>query len=149
MENIIHSNALYQISEILKYVDDSLKNKIPEKFINYIESNKSKDYNWEIDTNLPLEEQDLLQPTKEILTVIYRNYICNNSEREELDKVLNENEINYQNELREKYNPDNIFKKRNKNIEPEQVENDTTSIVVYKESFFKKILSKIKLFFHK
>ena len=149
MENIIHSNALYQISEILKYVDDNLKNKIPEKFINYIESNKSKDYNWEIDTNLPLEEQDLLQPTKEILTVIYRNYICNNSEREELDKVLNENEINYQNELREKYNPDNIFKKRNKNIEPEQVENDTTSIVVYKESFFKKILSKIKLFFHK
>lgn len=149
MENIIHSNALYQISEILKYVDDNLKNKIPEKFINYIESNKSKDYNWEIDTNLPLEEQDLLQPTKEILTVIYRNYICNNSEREELDKVLNENEINYQNELREKYNPDNIFKKRNKNIEPEQVENETTSIVVYKESFFKKILSKIKLFFHK
>ena len=146
MDIIIHSNALYQISEILKYVDDSLKNKIPEKFINYIESNKSKNYNWEIDTTLPLEQQELLQPTKEILTIIYRNYICNDNEKKELDKILNENEIKYQNELREKYNPDDIFKIKRKN---EQIENETTELVVYKESFFKKILSKIKLFFHR
>lgn len=147
MENTIYSNSLYQISEILKYVDENLKTKIPDNLFNYIELNKSKEYNWKIDTTLPLEKQDLLQTTKELLTVIYRNYICNDIEREALDKVLNENEIKYQNELREKYSPDNIFKNKTQNIETEKVE--STSMVLYKESFFSKILRKIKLLFHK
>ena len=114
MQDIQFSNALYQVSEILNYDEDkdSIKEKIPKQIISYIESNKSKDYNWTIDNTASLEKQNLLQTTKEILTVLYRNYICNNDEREELDRALMENEIRYQNELKEKYNPDNIFKKR-------------------------------------
>ena len=114
MQDIQFSNALYQVSEILNYDEDkdSIKEKIPKQVISYIESNKSKDYNWTIDNTASLEKQNLLQTTKEILTVLYRNYICNNDEREELDRALMENEIRYQNELKEKYNPDNIFKKR-------------------------------------
>ncbi len=145
MQDTIYSNALYQISEILNYVEKDLINKIPENLINYINQNKSKDYDWKIDTNLPLEKQELLQKTKEILTVIYRDYMCNASEREELDKTLNKNELKYQNELREKYNPDNLFKKREKKIYSEQVESEDTSMVVYKQSLFRKILNKIKL----
>ena len=114
MQDIQFSNALYQVSEILNNDEDkdSIKEKIPKQIISYIESNKSKDYNWTIDNTASLEKQNLLQTTKEILTVLYRNYICNNDEREELDRALMENEIRYQNELKEKYNPDNIFKKR-------------------------------------
>ena len=92
MQDIQYSNALYQVSEVLKYVEEDLKEKIPKQFINYIESNKSKEYNWNVDTTKPLEEQELLQPTKEILTVIYRNYMCDDKQREELDRILNENE---------------------------------------------------------
>lgn len=149
MQDTIYSNALYQISEILNYVEKDLINKIPENLINYINQNKSKDYDWKIDTKLPLEKQELLQQTKEILTVIYRDYMCNASEREELDKTLNKNELKYQNELREKYNPDNLFKKREKKIYSEQVESEDTSMVVYKQSLFRKILNKIKLLLHR
>ena len=149
MQDTIYSKALYQISEILNYVEKDLINKIPENLINYINQNKSKDYDWKIDTKLPLEKQELLQQTKEILTVIYRDYLCNNTEREELDKTLNENELKYQNELREKYNPDNLFKKREKKIYSEQVESEDTSMVVYKQSLFRKILNKIKLLLHR
>ena len=144
MQDIIYSNALYQISEILNYVEKDLINKIPENLINYINQNKSKDYDWKIDTNLPLENQELLQQTKELLTVIYRDYWCNNTEREELDKTLNENELKYQNELREKYNPDNLFKKRENKIYSKQVETEDNSVVVYKQSLLRKILNKIK-----
>ena len=149
MQNTNDSNAFYQISEILKYVDDDIKNKIPEKLINFIEANKSEDYKWEINFTLPLEKQDLLQTTKEILTIIYREYICSDTEREELDKILNENEIEYQKELKEEYNPDNIFKNNEKTIENETVVSENNLMVEYKESLFKKILSKIKLFFHR
>lgn len=84
--------------------------------------------------------------TKEILTVLYKDYMCDDIERAKLDKTLNENEIKYQNELREKYNPDDIFKDRQKATE--KIE-ENIEIVAYKESFFSRIISKIKLIFHK
>lgn len=149
MENIEYSNSLYQISEIIKYISPNLKARIPKKFISYFEINKSKDYDWNIDKTLPLEKQELLPATKEILTLLYRDYLCNDVERVKLEKVLNENEIKYQNEIREKYNPDNLFKDNKKEIENTTMANEATSIVAYKESFFKKIISKIKLFFKK
>lgn len=149
MENIEYSNSLYQISEILKYIAPNLKARIPKKIISYFENNKSKDYSWNIDKTLPLEKQELLPTTKEILTVLYKDYMCNDIERIELEKTLNENEVNYQNDLREKYNPDNLFKNRQKEIENVKVETEDISVVPYKESFLKKIICKIKLFFHK
>ncbi|MBE5820373.1 MAG: hypothetical protein E7310_06145 [Clostridiales bacterium] len=149
MENMEYSNSLYQISEILKYIEPNLKARIPNKFISYFEANKSKDYKWNIDRSLPIDEQDLLPITKEILTVLYKDYICNDIERIELEKILNENEVKYQKELREKYNPDNIFGNKSKVVEKTIVANETTSALAYKKSFIKRIISKIKLFFNR
>ena len=149
MEEIIYSNSLYQINEILKYISPNLKARIPQKYITYFEINKSDDYNWNIDKTVPLEKQDLLPIAKEILTFLYRDYICNDEERAILDKTLNENEIKYQSELKEKYSADNIFKDRKCNPKNERIENENTSIVTYKESFFSKIINKIKLIFSK
>ena len=149
MENIEYSNSLYQINEILKYVTPNLKARIPKKVISYIENNKSKDFNWKIDKTMSLEKQNLLPTTKELLTVLYRDYMCDDIEKKKLNEILNENEIKYQNYMREKYNPDNIFKNRQKNVEYTEKPKENGEIVAYKESFFSKIISKIKLIFHK
>lgn len=148
MENIEYSNSLYQINEILKYMEPNLKARIPKKFISYFENNKSQEYSWTIDKSQPLEKQDLLPTTKEILTVLYKEFICDDIEKIELEKTLSNNEIKYQEELREKYNPDNIFEDRKSNPKIEQIENENTSIA-YKESFFSKLINKIKLIFSK
>lgn len=149
MENIEYSNSLYQINEILKYMEPNLKARIPKKFISYFENNKSQEYNWNIDKSLPLEKQDLLPTTKEILAVLYKDFICDDVERVKLEKTLSNNEIKYQEELRKKYNPDNIFKDRQKSTEYVETQKESTEIATYKESFFSKIISKIKLIFHK
>lgn len=149
MENIEYSNSLYQINEILKFMAPNLKDRIPKKFISYFENNKSQEYNWTIDKSLPLEKQDLLPITKEILTVLYKDFICDDIERVKLEKTLSNNEIKYQEELREKYNPDNIFKDRQKTTEYVEIQEENTEIATYKESFFSKIISRIKLIFHK
>lgn len=150
MEEIEYSNSLYQVNEILKYMAPNLKARIPKRIISYFENNKSKNYSWSIDKSLPLESQDLLTPTKEILTLLYRDYICDDIERIKIQKTLSENDIKYQKELKEKYNPDNIFKNKQKNIKVTEKETqDTTSMSTCRESFFIKIIDKIKLFFHK
>lgn len=148
MENIEYSNSLYQINEILKYMEPNLKARIPKKFISYFENNKSQEYSWTIDKSQSLEKQDLLPTTKEILTVLYKEFICDDIEKIELEKTLSNNEIKYQEKLREKYNPDNIFEDRKSNPKTEQIENENTSIA-YKESFFSKLINKIKLIFSK
>ena len=149
MENIEYSKSLYQINEILKYMAPNLKARIPKKFISYFENNKSQEYSWAIDKSLPLEKQDLLPTTKEILPVLYRDFICDDIERVKLEKTLSNNELKYQEELRKKYNPDNIFKDRQKATEYVETQTKSIEITPYKESFFSKIISKIKLIFHK
>ena len=58
----------------------------------------------------------------------------------ELIKIYSNNEQKYQEELKEKYNTDNIFKDReNNDIIPKE-----KSIIKYKESIFKKFINKIK-----
>ena len=150
MEDIEYSNSLYQVNEILKYMLPNLKARIPKRIISYFENNKSKNYSWSIDKSLPLESQDLLTPTKEILTLLYRDYICDDIERIKIQKTLSENDIKYQKELKEKYDIDNIFKNKQKNIKvTEKGTQDTTSMSTCRESFFSKIIGKIKLIFHK
>ena len=149
MENIEYSNSLYQINEIIKYITPNLKARIPKKFIIYIENNKSENYDWKIDEIIPLYEQDLLPTTKEILTVLYKDYMCDDVERAEIEKILNDNEIKYQEELKEKYNPDNMFNNKTKEVTDTVTEDETKEVVAYKESFFRKIINKIKLIFHK
>lgn len=148
MENVEYMNSLYQVSEILKYITPKLKNRIPKRVISYIESNKSKDYNWKIDKTLPLEKQELLPTTKELITVLYKDYMCDDISKLKLNKVLKENQIKYENEVREKYNPDNIFKERNKSYETNKMTMENNEIVSYKkESVLSKIINKIKSFF--
>ena len=149
MENVEYMNSLYQISEILKYITPTLKARIPKKIISYIESNKSKDYSWKIDKTLPLEKQELLPTTKELITVLYKDYMCDDISRLKLNKVLNENQIKYENEVREKYNPDNIFKERNKSYETNKRTIENNEVVSYKESFLSKIINKLKSYFYK
>jgi len=148
MENVEYSNSLYQICEIINYIEPNLKSRIPKKFIAYCEDNKSQNYNWNIDKTLPLKKQELLPTTKEILTVIYLQFICNDTQKNRIKKILNENEIKYQKELKEKYSYDDLFKNKPKKLENEKVEAENISVLSCKGTFFKKSINKFKLFFN-
>ena len=104
---------------------------------------KKEDYVSKIDPYKQLDEQKLKPKTKTLLTVIYRSYWCNEEERAELDKILIENDKKYEEELRERYNPDNIFKK--KEIIEEKVETIQDNLpMVVKENIFTKVWNFIK-----
>ena len=104
------------------------------------------DYKPNFDYSQGLDNIKLRNKTKALLAMIYRNYICTEKERAEYDEILDKNEKVYQNELKEKYNSDNLFKKeRNKN----NFTSDEVQLVEYKESFFTKIFNMIKKIFHR
>ena len=63
-------------------------------------------------------------------------------------KIYSENDKKIKAEMREIYNLDNIFKKKEKGEQNNEVKQENTELIEYKEqNIFKKILNKIMKFF--
>lgn len=141
--------AYSEVYEILQLLDDNYIDKVPKKFMDFIKKEKDNDYIANIKPNVSLEEQELLEDTINILAILKLDYWCENeAEKQELLDILNKNEIEYQQKLREKYNPDNIFK--NKHNQEEQDIETHTELVEYKEKkWYQKLLIKIQKLFKK
>lgn len=145
MLNQRYAEASVEVLDILEHMNDNDLARVSNKFIEFLKENASKNYICNLDYSKKLNDMELKEETRGLLALMYEKYWCPEEEKEELQKKFYENEQKYQKELREKYNPDNIFSKKQENIiEPE---NNKTQLIEYKESFFKKILNKIKAFF--
>ncbi len=152
MESTIYLNSLSELSEIIKNLGEKIRAKIPNDVIDYIENNKSQTYKWSYNPDLPLDEQNMLPETEELLTAIYRDYICTDAEKEKVDEVLvdNENYIEERNrnviENEKSVNVDTIAQNY-KSREEEFISNSPA--IVEKQNFFVKIINKIKSIFSK
>ena len=142
--------AYTELLEVLKRVDKRLLNKIPKGLLNYFERYKANEYEYIYDDNLSLSEQNLSSITLNLLAMLNLNYWCENEEhKKELLSKYDDNERKYQEELREKYNPDNIFNNEYQdNKIKEDIIQEEISLVEYKESVFTRIINKIKQIFH-
>lgn len=148
MENNL-LKAYSEVDKILSFMEIRYVEKVPKKMREMFKNEKLQDYEPNIDKNIPLEEQQLERKTLAILAMLNLNYWCENEEeKEELIRAYSNNDKKRNEELREKYNPDNIFKNKNKEREVEQITEEITAIAEYKkENFVKKLLNKIKRLF--
>ena len=141
--------AYKEVIEILKYVPEIDYNKIPKYLIEKFEKDAEKDYNYNVTEFEDFDKQPMLKETKAILAVIFRDYWATEEQRE----IIRSNEkfdIRKNEEAkRNEYNPDDIFAKRREkdNIE-EKSDNNNELVIVEETSILKKILNKIKKFFH-
>ena len=139
--------AYAEVDAILELLEDEFVNRIPEKVRKFFKDEKDKEYKPTIRIDIGLDEQDLKAATISILTLLQLNYLCDSEEeKQEILNELQENDRLKEEELREKYNPDNIFKNRKNTQDNKQ----NVALIEYKEpSIIKKILDKIKNLFKK
>lgn len=142
--NIEYIQANTELMCLLKYFPINYIKKLPTKLLEMIYRNSDEKYNIDVDLNKDLRSQNISKKTKDMLAVLTYNYWSDETEKKDIIERLNENENNYQENLREKYNPDSIFK--NKVRKTEAVEN-SIAMVEYKESIFTKIKNWLKRFF--
>ena len=102
--------AFSEVDMILDLIDSEMKNKVSANFIKFIKEEKDNNYKPNINPELPLEEQNILPETIDILALLKLNYWCNEEEKKELLKVLNKNEQKFQKEAKEKYDIDKLLK---------------------------------------
>ena len=136
-----------EVYEILNLLEEEYRKKVPENIRNFFEEERLKDYKPQIDIDVPLIEQDLKRETIVLLAVLNLNYWCTTPEekQEALDE-LTKNEKEKQ-ELLDKYNPDNLFKKIQEEKQEYSVPEELSVIEYKKPNFIQKLLSKIARFF--
>ena len=148
MVSVRNANAMAEVIYYLNGIKQEDIDKIPKKFIQYLNENASKEYKCDFDYNKPLKELNLLDETRGIIGMICYNYWCvTEKQKEQYLKRLSQNEQQYQKKLDEKYNPDNIFE--NKILDFIENTTNPTEIIEYKESIFKKLKNKLKSIFSK
>lgn len=146
MENNLFK-AYAEVDEILALMENKYIEKIPRKMREMFKDERALDYKPEIKVDIPLDEQNLQRKTFAILAMLNLNYWCEDeNEKQKLLQVYAENDKKKEEELRERYNPDNIFK--NKQMQGQKEEN-TALIEIREENFIKKIIRKIMKFFKK
>ncbi|MBO5349557.1 MAG: hypothetical protein J6A89_07055 [Clostridia bacterium] len=137
-----YSEALVEVLEILNYLDDEERKKIPDDIIKFYEENKSKTYI----ANIPYEEDvsklKLKDKTREILAGIYLDYLCvDENEKKEYIKKLRQQKYKYEQSLKENYKGKKLFE-----TPKEEIDNTSSQelIIEIKENIFTKILNKLK-----
>ena len=144
MVSVEYSIAISEFLDILNNTNEKDVNKISPEFMSFLKDNASKEYISKFDYTNSIESLELSEKAIGILSVINSKFWCTPEQKEDFDIILNNNENKYQSELREKYNPDNLFK--NKVSQIETVEN-SVDMVEYKESIFKRFINKLKSIF--
>ena len=141
----IKSKEIYsEVYQVLNLLGNEYIDKLPKSLFNMLEEKRNINYEPKYTEDLPLNKQNIKKEALSIIALLHLNYWCENvKEKNELNQMFKDNEDRYQDELRKKYDPDNIFKKH---IQENIIKNEV-SLVEYKESIFKRLINKIKSLF--
>ena len=138
--------AYKEIYEILKIFPKELVDRIPKYKLDYIKQNMDESYEYNI-TKETFDGKTMLDETAAILAILFRDYWATEKQKNKIINYHNTQREKIVNEIKEKYDPENVFKQRR--IEQEKIDEkkENLSVVEYNENIFKKLFNKIKEIF--
>ena len=136
------SQAFSEVYDILNHLEEELYNKIPTKFITFLEDNMDKEYIPNISYSKDILDQPLLRETKVILSIVYRKYICSDEMKEKL-KQEDYQAYKYEQEL-SNTNYEITFPKVNEKTVKDQKKAINTNVPELQLKWYEKILRKIQ-----
>lgn len=143
MENT-EAKIYSEVYALIQLAGKDYQDMLPDKVKKSIDIKRDKDYvpNYSID--IPLEKQNIQKDTLAILANIEYNYWCKTeNEKKEFIDELKQIDLNSEKELRELYNPDNIFK-RNKTTNQTSNTEEVAMVEVKEQKWYKKIFDFFK-----
>ena len=88
MDNIKENmkNIYAEVWEMFKYLNSEDLNKIPKNILKEINENKNENHTFKYNPNICLEEQNIMEDTKNYFSILYYKYCCSNNEKENIIK---------------------------------------------------------------
>lgn len=141
-----YREAFTEVNEILKHLNTDILKKIPKELIDNIKESMSTSYVLKYDNTKGINEQELKQETRAILSVIYRDYICNEDMKKEI--IQKDRKEWFELEKEKEYGGDiEVFKKQT--IQNKDTEENKALQVLRKQNIIIKIIEKIKTIWRK
>lgn len=137
-----YQKAYKEVYEILKCMPKEEVEKIPEEIKDTIENFMDKNYDFKVQAEQDFDKQPILQETKAILAVLYRDYWATEIERKRIIQKQEYDLKKAEERKKEIYSYENLFKNR----KPIQENNEIKQVVVYKQSWYKKFVDFVKQF---
>lgn len=147
--NNTYSKAYTEVLEIINHFSEDEYKKIPKEKIDFFEKNKDKDYNFKINPNVDLSEQNISQNANAILVTLFRDYFATDNQKEILKKLLQQNQEKIEMEKYQKYNPDNIFNNKVYTNKSKDSKEELALVEMKTQIWYKKILDFFKSIFKK
>ena len=151
--------AYAEVMQVLKLFDRSLVMKIPIELLEYFKEHQKKDFIANIDKDDIFNKNNISKDALALLAYIDLKYWANEDEKKVQIDVYRRNTVKVEDEKKQLFNEDvfankktnevkisykqDLFENRSKNDERIELP------VKYKESIWKKLLDKIKIFFVK
>ena len=111
MDNLECNEVIKEIAVILKHTSKEVLDKVPEEVKRkFLEKSLGKT-NFRYDNTKPLLEQKMRPETKAVIGILYEEYLCTTEEKQEYQKELIQFEMKQEKEKRQRYSPDNLFKR--------------------------------------
>lgn len=158
----ISALAAAETVAILNHTDVTMVAQLPYSLIKGFED-KAKEYDGEIELaeNLSLNEQNLSEETRALLLILYREYWCNEEEKEILDTNLIESEKEFKKLEAERLDPfkdsrkDSIYSEisisemSSTEITNQVEESTSTALIEIEKKWYVRIFDRIVRFFRK
>ncbi len=142
-----YPNAYKEVYVILENMNKNDVKKIPKSFLDIIKTEMNKKYEFKIDKNKDFKNQKILRETKVILSYISFNYWMTEEQKSKIKEIFIQDYIDEENK-KDKYIPEELFKNKRLKIEEKNAEKDKNEIIKYEKiGFFQKILKRIKNIF--
>lgn len=97
-----------EVLEIINLYPKDTREKIPKRLISELEKHRLPNFNVKLNKNKKVYEQDICDESLVFIYMIYRDYIAGPEEKAYFDNILNK----FDEEIRMKCNPDNLFKSK-------------------------------------
>lgn len=92
------SDIYSEVYEVLEVLGKDYINKLPPKLYQHIKDKRNSSNTKEFYIDKPIEEQGLSLETLEFISFLNLHYWCTESEKNELLKIYNENDLKYEKE---------------------------------------------------
>jgi len=146
--NNSYAKAYTEVLEIINHFSEDEYKEIPKEKIDFYEKHKDREYDFKINPNIDLAEQNISRKANAILVSLFRDYFATAKQKEILKNLLQQNQEKLEKEKYLKYNPDNIFNKSyDNNIKDSK--DEVALVEIKNEVWYRKILNFFKRIFSK
>jgi len=147
-----YAKAYTEVLELLKHIPEEELEKIPRSELQFYEDNCDKNYKYEYNQDLAVDQQTISKEANTVIVAIYMNYFANEKQKGIIEKILKQNSIEEEKAKSEKYDVNKIFEKNHQeqnNNAVQDKEKLPVDISKSEDNFIKRIINKIKSLFKK